>query len=43
MRRIFNTDEKLNSRSKKNYLIAREYKPSIVNKHFAHVSTLSRH
>ena len=26
----------------KNYLIAREYKPPIVNKYFAHVSTLSR-
>ena len=33
-----------NSRSieYKKYLIARDYKPSIVNKHFAHVSTLSR-
>ena len=38
------TDEKFNSRSieYKNYLIARDYKPSIVKKHFAHVSTLSR-
>ena len=26
----------------KNYLIARDYKPSIVNKHFADVLTLSR-
>ena len=44
MRRICDTDEKFNSRSieYKNYLIARDYKPSIVNKHFAHVSTLSR-
>ena len=44
LRRICDTDEKFNSRSieYKNYLIARDYKPSIVNKHFAHVSTLSR-
>ena len=43
MRRICDTDEKFNSRSieYKNYLIARYYKPSIVNKHFTHVSTLS--
>ena len=41
---ICDTDEKFNSRSieYKNYLIARDYKPSIVNKHFAHVLTLSR-
>ena len=44
LRRICHTDEKFNSRSieYKNYFIARDYKPSIVNKHFAHVSTLSR-
>ena len=44
MRRICDNDEKFNSRSieYKNYLIARDYKPSIVNKHFAHVLTLSR-
>ena len=44
LRRICDTDEKFNSRSieNKNYLIARDHKPSIVNKHFAHVSTLSR-
>ena len=44
LRRIWDTDEKLNSRSKeyKSYLIAGYYKPSIVNKHFAHISTLSR-
>ena len=44
LRRICDTDEKFNSRSieYKNYLIARDYKPSVVNKHFAHVSTLSR-
>ena len=44
LRRICDTDEKFNSRSieYKNYLIARDYKPSIVNKHFARVSTLSR-
>ena len=44
LRRICDTDEKFNSRSieYKNYLIARDYKPSIVNKHFAHVLTLSR-
>ena len=43
LRRICDTDEKFNSRSieYKNYLIAREYKPSIV-KYFANVSTLSR-
>ena len=44
LRWICDTDEKFNSRSieYKNYLIARDYKPSIVNKHFAHVSILSR-
>ena len=44
LRRICDTDEKFNSRSieYKNYLIGRDYKPSIVNKRFAHVSTLSR-
>ena len=44
LRRICDTDEKFNSRSieHKNYLIARDYKPSIFNKHFAHVPTLSR-
>ena len=44
LRRICDTDENFNSRSigYKNYLIPRDYKPSIVNKHFAHVSTLSR-
>ena len=42
LRRIYDTDEKFNSSSieYKNYLIARDYKPSIVNKHFGHVSTL---
>ena len=42
--RIYDTNEIFNSRSieYKNYLIARDYKPSIVNKHFAHVLTLSR-
>ena len=42
--RICDTDEKLNSRSieYKNYFIARDFKPFIVNKHFAHDSTLSR-
>ena len=41
---ICDTDEKFNSRpiEYKNYLIAGDYKPSIVNKHFAHVSTSSR-
>ena len=44
MRHICDTDEKFNISSieYKNYLIARDYKPSIVNKHFAHVSPLSR-
>ena len=44
LKRICDPDENINSRSieYKNYLIARDYKPSIVNKHFAHVSTLSR-
>ena len=44
LRRICHTDEKFNSKSieYKNYLIAKGYKPSIVNKHFAHVSNLSR-
>ena len=44
LRCICDTDEKLNSRlvEYKNYLIVRDYKPSIVNTHFAHVSTLSR-
>ena len=44
LRRICDADEKFNSRSikYKNYLIAIDYKPSVVNKHFAHVSTLSR-
>ena len=44
LRRICDTDEKFNSRSieYKNYFISRDYKPSIVNKHLAHVSTLSR-
>ena len=44
LRRICDTDEKLNSRSieYKNYFIARDFKPFIVNKHFAHVSALSR-
>ena len=44
LRRICDTDEKFNSRSieYKNYLIARDCKPSLVNKHFAHASTLSR-
>ena len=44
LRRICDTDEKFNSRSieYKNYLTTRYYKPSIVNKHFTHVSTLSR-
>ena len=43
-RHVFDTDEKFNSRSieYKNYFIARDYKPSIVNKQFAYVSTLSR-
>ena len=42
--RICDTDEKLNSRSieYKNYFIARDFKPFIVNKLFAHDSTLSR-
>ena len=44
LRRIWDTNEKFDSRSieYKNYLIARDYKPSIGNKYFAHVSTLSR-
>ena len=44
MRCICDSDKKFNFRSTeyKNYLIARGYKPSIVNKHFARVSTLSR-
>ena len=44
LRRICDTDEKFNSRSieYKNYLMARDCKPSIVNKHFAHISTSSR-
>ena len=44
LRRIYDTNQIFNSRSieYKNYLIARDYKPSIVNKHFAHVLTLSR-
>ena len=43
-RHVFDTDEKFNSRSieYKNYFIARDYKPSTVNEHFAYVSTLSR-
>ena len=44
LRRIWDTNEKFDSRSieYKNYLIARDYNPSIGNKYFAHVSTLSR-
>ena len=44
LRRICDTDEKFNSRSieYKNYLIGRDYKPSIVKKRFPHVPTLSR-
>ena len=44
MRHICDTDEKFtfSSIEYKNCLIARDYKPSIVNKHFAHVSPLSR-
>ena len=44
LRRICDTDEKFNSRSieYKNYLIARDYKPSIANRKIAHVSTLFR-
>ena len=44
LRGICDTDEKFNSRSieYKKYFITRDYKPSIVNKHFTHVSTLSR-
>ena len=44
LRRICDTDEKFNSRpiEYKNYLIAGDCKQSIVNKHFAHVSTSSR-
>ena len=44
MRCICDSDKKFNFRwiEYKNYLIDRGYKPSIVNKHFAHVSTLSR-
>ena len=44
LRRICNTDEKFNSRpiEYKNYLIARDCKPSTVNKQFVHVSTSSR-
>ena len=44
LRSICDTDEKFNSRpiKYKNYLIAIDYKPSIVNKYFSHVSTLSR-
>ena len=44
LRRICDTDERFHSRSTeyKNYFIVRYYKSSIVNKHFAHVSTLSR-
>ena len=44
MRHISDTDEKFNSTSieYKNSLIARDYKPSMVNNDFAHVSTLSR-
>ena len=43
LRHNCDTDEKFNSRSieYKTYLIARDYKLSIVNKHFALVSTLS--
>ena len=44
LRRIYDNYEKFNSRSieDKNYLIARDDRPSIVNKNFAHVSFLSR-
>ena len=44
LRRICDTDEEFNSRSieYKNYLIVRDGKPSIINKHLANVSTLSR-
>ena len=44
LRRICDTNEKFNSKAieYKNYLIARDYKPSIVSKHFAHVLSLSR-
>ena len=43
LRHICDTYGKFNSRpvEYKNYLIATEYKPSIVSKHFAHISTLS--
>ena len=42
-RRICDANEKFNSRSTEynNYCIARDYKPSIVSKHFLHVSILS--
>ena len=44
LRRIYDNYEKFNSRSieDKNYLIARDYRPSIVNKHFACGLSLSR-
>ena len=44
LRRIFDTDEKINSRAIefKNSLIARNCKPSIVKKRFSHVLSLSK-
>ena len=44
LRSICDTDEKFNSSSReyKNYLIVRDYKPSIVKKYFMPASTLSR-
>ena len=44
LRCIYYSDEKFNSLAieYKNYLIAREYKPYTVNKHFVHVSSLCK-
>ena len=44
LKRICGSDEKFNVRSNeyKNYLIVRDYKPKVVEKHFCEISKLSR-
>ena len=44
LKRICNSDEKFTvcSNKYKNYLIARDYKPEVVEKHFSEISKLSR-
>ena len=44
LKRICDSDEKFTVRSNeyKNYLIARDYKPKVVEKHFSEISKLTR-